>query len=97
MGREVENGKKRERGNYDQDIYCVKSLFPVKRTRKKNFKLIKIKIKAKESKAAMYWDVKPEEFQRVSIVSNSQTEPELARIFLCNPWRAWHVEFLLPL
>lgn len=88
---------RRGRGETMIRTYCVKSLFPVKRTRKKNFKLIKIKIKAKESKAATYWDVKPEEFQRVSIVSNSQTEPELARIFLCNPWGAWHVEFLLPL
>lgn len=37
MGREVENGKKRERGNYDQDIYCVKKSISSKKDKKEKF------------------------------------------------------------
>lgn len=58
MGREVEKEwEEKIGGNCNQD-YCIKNLFTIKRTRKKNFKLIKNKIKARKSKAAIYWDIR---------------------------------------
>lgn len=94
-GGKEEIGSRERRASYVQDtLYEGKKSISNKKYEEK-FKLIKIKTKARKSKVAMYWDIKPEELQRVSIVSNSQPEPGFARFYLCSPLRACRVEVLL--